>query len=374
MEKIDARKLSPRELSEKRRIAIKLREKGIANKEVAEIVGISAQTISTYYSQYKKDGSNIFKVKNAGRPKNVGKKLSDEQEAFIIKKLIDTTPQQLKFKFALWTREAVQTLIKYEIDVYMPISTVGYYLAKWKFTSKYSYVQTTEEIDDICAKASEEGKAMIFYTFVKKEMADHMMGQIEKSGLIGVDIYSPILTGLGQLFQLPAKEKPGINRQLNEDYFNRVEAIEFSVKYDDGRDPRGIEKADIVLVGVSRTSKTPLSIYLANKNVKVANIPLFPESKPPKEIFTIAPERIIGLVNSPKKLNEVRKERLKTLGLPPSASYAGMERILEELEYADEIMKQIGCEIVDVSNKAIEETADHILHYMDMMNISRKHL
>ena len=239
---------------------------------------------------------------------------------------------------------------------------------------KYSYVQTTEEIDDICAKASEVGKAMIFYTFVKKEMADHMKGQIEKSGLIGVDIYSPILTGLGQLFQLPAKEKPGINRQLNEDYFNRVEAIEFSVKYDDGRDPRGIEKADIVLVGVSRTSKTPLSIYLANKNVKVANIPLFPESKPPKEIFTIAPERIIGLVNSPKKLNEVRKERLKTLGLPPSASYAGMERILEELEYSDKIMKQIGCEIVDVSNKAIEETADHILHYMDVMNISRKQL
>ena len=166
---------------------------------------------------------------------------------------------------------------------------------------KYSYVQTLEEIDDICAKASEEGKAMIFYTFVKKEMADHMKERIEQAKLIGVDIYSPILTGLGQLFQLPAKEKPGINRQLNQDYFNRVEAIEFSVKYDDGRDPRGIEKADIVLVGVSRTSKTPLSIYLANKNVKVANIPLFPESKPPKEIFTIAPERIIGLVNSPKK-------------------------------------------------------------------------
>ena len=182
---------------------------------------------------------------------------------------------------------------------------------------KYSYVQTTEEIDDICAKAAEDEKAMIFYTFVKKEMADYMKSRIEHSNLIGVDIYSPILTGLGQLFQLPAKEKPGMNRQLNEDYFNRVEAIEFSVKYDDGRDPRGIEKADIVLVGVSRTSKTPLSIYLANKNVKVANIPLFPESKPPKEIFTIAPERIIGLVNSPKKLNEVRKERLKTLGLPP---------------------------------------------------------
>jgi hypothetical protein len=239
---------------------------------------------------------------------------------------------------------------------------------------KYSYVQTLEEIDAICAKAGEDEKAMIFYTFVQKEMADYMQDRIEKAGLIGVDIYSPVMKGLGQLFQMKPLEKPGINRQLNKDYFNRVEAIEFSVKYDDGRDPRGIEKADIILIGVSRTSKTPLSIYLANKNVKVANIPLFPESKPPKEIFSIAPERIIGLINSPKKLNEVRKERLKTLGLPPSASYAGMERILEELEYADQIMKQIGCEVIDVSNKAIEETADHILHYMDVMNISRKHL
>ena len=90
MEKIDARKLTPRELSEKRKIAMKLREKGISNKEVAEIVGISAQTISTYYTQYKKDGAKMFKVKNAGRPKNVGKTLSDEQEAKIIRRLIDT--------------------------------------------------------------------------------------------------------------------------------------------------------------------------------------------------------------------------------------------------------------------------------------------
>jgi transposase len=164
MEKIDARKLSPRELSEKRRIAIKLREKGIANKEVAEIVGISAQTISTYYSQYKKDGSNIFKVKNAGRPKNVGKKLSDEQEAFIIKKLIDTTPQQLKFKFALWTREAVQTLIKYEIDIDMPISTVGYYLAKWKFTSKKPIKRAYERKDSATKAWLEEE-----YPKIKKE-------------------------------------------------------------------------------------------------------------------------------------------------------------------------------------------------------------
>ena len=148
MEKIDARKLSPRELSEKRKIAIKLREKGIPNKEVAEIVGISVQTISTYYSAYKKEGKKIFKVKNAGRPKNSGKTLTDEQEKRIIHQLIETTPQQLKFKFALWTREAVKQLIKHELGIDMPISTVGEYLRRWKFTSKKPIKRAYERKDE----------------------------------------------------------------------------------------------------------------------------------------------------------------------------------------------------------------------------------
>jgi len=148
MEKIDARKLTPRELSEKRKIAIKLREKGIPNKEVAQIVGISAQTISTYYTKYKKDGDKVFKVKSAGRPKNVGKILSDEQEKQIIRLLIDTNPQQLKFKFALWTREAVKHLIKHELDIDMPISTVGHYLKKWEFTSKKPIKRAYERKDE----------------------------------------------------------------------------------------------------------------------------------------------------------------------------------------------------------------------------------
>ena len=147
MEKIDARKLSPRELSEKRKIAIKLREKGVPNKEVAEIVGISAQTISTYYTQYKNSGANVFKVKSAGRPKKSGKRLSDEQEAKIIRMLIDTNPQQLQFKFALWTREAVRQLIFRELEIDMPISTVGDYLAKWQFTSKKPIKRAYERKD-----------------------------------------------------------------------------------------------------------------------------------------------------------------------------------------------------------------------------------
>ena len=164
MEKIDARKLSPRELSEKRKIAIKLREKGVPNKEVAEIVGISAQTISTYYTQYKNSGANVFKVKSAGRPKKSGKRLSDEQESKIIRMLIDTNPQQLQFKFALWTREAVRQLIFRELEIDMPISTVGDYLAKWQFRSKKP-IKRAYERKDSATKAWLE----IEYPKIKKE-------------------------------------------------------------------------------------------------------------------------------------------------------------------------------------------------------------
>ncbi len=148
MEKIDARKLSPRELMEKRKIVIKLREKGISNKEVAQIVGISPQTTSGYYSRYKKEGKASLKVKQAGRPKKVGKKLTDEQEQQIICLLIDKNPQQLQFKFALWTREAVRQLIKQEIGIELPISTVGDYLKRWKFTSKKPIKRAYERKDE----------------------------------------------------------------------------------------------------------------------------------------------------------------------------------------------------------------------------------
>ncbi len=148
MEKIDARKLTPREISEKRKIVVKLREKGISNNEVAKIVGISPQTTSLYYSNYKKYGKDSFKVKDAGRPKKVGKRLTDEQEAIIIRLLIDKNPKQLQFKFALWTREAVRQLIKLEIGIELPISTVGEYLRRWQFTSKKPIRRAYERKDE----------------------------------------------------------------------------------------------------------------------------------------------------------------------------------------------------------------------------------
>ncbi len=233
---------------------------------------------------------------------------------------------------------------------------------------KHSYVASAGEIDQICRKVAKNEKSLLYYTFVKKEMADYMKEASKRYDIESVDIYSSILNSMSHLFHQEPIEKPGSNRRLDESYYKRIDAIEFSVMYDDGRDPRGIEKADIVLIGISRTSKTPLSIYLANKNIKVANVPLFPESQPPKELFVIDPVKIIGLTNSPEKLNEIRRERLKSLGMPDQSKYAGRERILEELEYASDVMAKLGCKVINVSNKAIEETADIIISYLSAIN------
>lgn len=164
MEKIDARKLTPRELSEKRKIIVKLRKKGVSNKEVADIVGMSPQTTSEHYARYKREGDAVFKVKSAGRPKKVGKRLSDAQEQQIIKMLIDKNPQQLQFKFALWTREAVKQLIEQETGENLPLSTVGYYLKRWEFTSKKPIKRAYERKDEKTQKWLEEE-----YPLIKKE-------------------------------------------------------------------------------------------------------------------------------------------------------------------------------------------------------------
>ena len=152
---------------------------------------------------------------------------------------------------------------------------------------------------------------------------------------------------------------------MDEKYFGRIEAIEFAVKYDDGKDQHMLHEADLVLVGISRTSKTPLSIYIANKMyLKVLNIPLVPEVEPPKELFEIPKKKIIGLTNSIEMLNKIRTERVRCIGLRNGSNYSSLSRIIEELNYAEKIMKKLGCPIIDVSQKAIEETAQVILEIM----------
>lgn len=222
------------------------------------------------------------------------------------------------------------------------------------------FVNDVETIHEVLEEAS-LGKAMIAYTLVLPELRRVIREESKKLNIIAVDVMGPMMDAFSKLIGVDPHMEPGLIRRLDEEYFRRVAAIEFAVKYDDGKDPRGILLADVVLIGVSRTSKTPLSMYLANKHLKVANLPLVPEVEPPEELFWIPAGKIIGLTIKPRQLSEIRKERLKALGLHGQANYASCERILEELDYAEKIMRKLGCPIFDVSNKAVEEVANKIL-------------
>ncbi|MBT2696602.1 kinase/pyrophosphorylase [Bacillus sp. ISL-40] len=226
-----------------------------------------------------------------------------------------------------------------------------------------SYVQQIEDIEDVI-NLSKQSSSIIAYTIVIPFLKEYLDKRAQAEGIIAIDLMRPLMDAFSQTFNKAPKFEPGLMRKLDANYFRRVKAIEFAVKYDDGRDPQGLKRADIVLIGISRTSKTPLSIYLAHKGFNVANIPLVPEVQPPDELFEIGRNICVGLVITPDKLNEIRRERLKSLGLSAQVNYANLDRILEELFYAEKIMKRLGCPVIDVSNKAVEETADLILEML----------
>lgn len=221
---------------------------------------------------------------------------------------------------------------------------------------RYPFVSEKHQIDDIIENASSQ-KSMIVYTLVKSESREYLALEAEKRNIPAVDALGPIIKILSGLSKSDPKREMGLNRKMNDEYFEKVDAVEFAVKYDDGKDPRGILKADIILLGVSRTSKTPLSMYLAYRNYKVCNIPLVPEMEVPSELFEVSPKKIIGLTNDPEILYNIRLERLKEMGMKSGSTYADMGRILSELEYANKLFVKLRCPVINVSSKAIEETA-----------------
>ncbi|WP_107942500.1 pyruvate, water dikinase regulatory protein [Metasolibacillus sp. FSL H7-0170] len=225
---------------------------------------------------------------------------------------------------------------------------------------RFPRIKSFEELHEVVQLAIQE-KAIIVYTLVEKEMRQKLYATALAQHVAAIDLLGPMIELLENSIKQAPLERPGLMHKLDDDYFKRIEAIEFAVKYDDGRDPRGVLLADVVLIGVSRTSKTPLSQYLAHKSLKVANVPLVPEVDPPAELFAVDPKKCFGLIISPENLNGIRKERLKTLGLNDDAIYAQHNRIQQEIEHFTRVANRIGCEVIDVTNTAVEETANVIL-------------
>ena len=230
-------------------------------------------------------------------------------------------------------------------------------------TERYSYIQTSRELNNIIDKA-EKDNSLIVFTLINPELRKEFVEMAKEREVPTVDIMGPVMEKFQGMLDVEPRLKPGLVHRLDQNYFKRVEAMEFTVKYDDRNDDKGIKLADVVLVGVSRTSKTPMCIYLSYRGYKAANVPLVPEVEASSLLYRNPGNKIIGLTIDPLLLNEIRQERLKALGLSPDSQYASFDRINKELEYAEKIMQKIGCPVIDVTNKSIEESANEVMAYI----------
>ncbi|MGX6962332.1 pyruvate, water dikinase regulatory protein [Vagococcus xieshaowenii] len=205
-----------------------------------------------------------------------------------------------------------------------------------------------------------KSKAIVVATLVNQELLSCAHAFAKRTGLGFVDLMSPLTQLITSQTGIVSKEEPGAIYTLPERQLSSVTAIEFAEKYDDGKDPNGFEKADILILGVSRSAKTPLSMYLAVKSYKVANLPLIPEVALPEQLFNVPKEKIFGLVGNPESILEVRKARLDYLGLNEDSSYANLERIEQELRYAHEVFEKVGAQLISTDKRSIEEVAAEI--------------
>lgn len=221
---------------------------------------------------------------------------------------------------------------------------------------RFPFITSEEELTKVLSDAVNE-RAVVVATLVNRKLVDVLEKFARRTGLDYVDFMTPLTEIIkGKTGQMP-QEEPGALHKLNQEYFNRVAAIEFAIKYDDGKDSRGFAESDFVILGISRTSKTPLSMYMANKSYRVSNLPLIPEVPLPEELLNIPAEKIIGLTAEPEEILKIRQSRLNGLGLSGESKYANLERIREEVLFAEDIFKQLNAQVIRVDDKAVEETA-----------------
>ncbi len=230
----------------------------------------------------------------------------------------------------------------------------------------YSHVREQRRVEALVRLASKEN-ALVVFTLVETNLRETIHAAGEKFGVEIVDLIGALLGHLAEhLGGLEPHGTAGRRTVLSEEYFRRIEAVEFTVKHDDGAEPRNLHRSEIVLAGVSRTSKTPLSTYLAQKGWKVANIPIVLGIDPPPELYEVDQDKIFGLTIEPEALHAIRMARIRNLGLTTNSNYGHIEHIYMELEYAHEIFrKNPTWPVIDVTRRAIEESATVILKIFD---------
>ncbi len=207
-------------------------------------------------------------------------------------------------------------------------------------------------LDDI-----ERRPGLVLYTLVNSNIRRELERKTRRRGIHAVSVLDPVLDSLSAVLGQQAKARPGRQHALDAAYFARVDAIQFTIAHDDGVGSENWEEADIILAGVSRSSKTPTSIYLANRGYKVANVPLVPQAPPPARLYALEHPLLVGLTTNPDRLIQVRRNRLLALNQAPETDYVDLEAVNAELAFARRIFADNGWPVIDVTRRSIEETA-----------------
>ena len=203
---------------------------------------------------------------------------------------------------------------------------------------------------------------LVLYTLVDGRVRQRLESRCAALGLPFVSALDPTIDAMSRLLGQAATTLPGRQHVMDAAYFQRVEAINWTMGHDDGQGQDDWEEADILLIGVSRSSKTPTSIYLANRGYKTANLPLVPQSPPPPTLFRLSHPLLVGLTTSPDRLVQVRRNRLLTLGQSPETDYVDVAKVTEEVAFARRIFADHDVPVIDVTRRSIEETAAAVIN------------
>ena len=236
-------------------------------------------------------------------------------------------------------------------------------------TIHYSFTRTENQIDKIIFQSKTEKNIIILYTIVDNKLSKYMASQTKKNNIPAFEVLGGLISDFSKLLKQEASHKPSGQHALDEEYYKRIEAVQFTMSHDDGKIISDLEKSDVVLVGISRTSKTPTSIYLANRGYKVANIPLIPNKNITDQIIESSKKTcIIGLVCDASRLSDVRRNRIQSMHEDRPGDYTNEKKIVAELESSKKLFKKYKWPIIDVTRKSVEETAASIIKILDILN------
>ena len=230
--------------------------------------------------------------------------------------------------------------------------------------AKIPNIRFVEQVDEVISRAQASG-ATVVHTLVDENLRAYLLQQAAAQKVIAIDLMGTLIDRLEDMLEQKPAGQPGLYRQLNKAYFDRVAAIEYTMAHDDGKSPDTWNQAEIVLAGVSRAGKTPLSLYLSVLGWKVANVPLVPGLELARQFSELDPQRVFGLQVEAGQLLAFRQQRQQRLGVSGPSDYVDPEKVLEELDYAKKIFKRGGFTVIDVTDKPIESCADEVIRLMN---------